>query len=524
MPTRRCCCGPCFIYFDDFDRPDNDVELLETDAEAAWEFCDDSTDWDLIVESGNTFLTNTVANATITLKKMVGNPYAILTGAFDPVEAAIYQVLVYKGTLADACDGEDYIVEFDLSAEPPMVRIKQGGTTLAEEEFLTGAAAASFGICVTDNMIEAYVENSPIVRACGITTTKHWFALRSVTEDTKWDWIEYSDHYHNNSTCPKCRFGCFPDRALLGFQWTITDIGNSECDECPTTVSASVMIDSETTKCDAVYESEQVVIPLVNCEGPLGSDNAEITLQWFVDCTDPDNIEVRWLATVSGVAFGDPGEITILYPRGTKAIEITYSDRAIDVPFTCDGSTGACCLGGAKFSVVPITDDSCCVETEGLALEAKTTNIEDPLPPCPFLEEKICTLVSMASGKQIEVAPTTCKACTECSRPRRLNEVTMMLIPDGELRTKAAETILNDEGVGSDLAKVFGMFADTNMSCGCSGLKDILNTWTIQQIRANKSMVVGRIYSEAQKRNLPVVRSVISGLLEVVLLKNTLIG
>lgn len=362
MPTRRCCCGPCFVYFDDFDRPDNDVELLETDAEAAWEFCDNSTDWDLIVESGNTFLTNTVANATITLKKMVGNPYAILTGAFDPVEAAIYQVLVYKGTLADACDGEDYIVEFDLSTEPPTIRIKQGGSTLAEEEFLTGAAAASFGICVTDNMIEAYVENSPIVRACGITTTKHWFALRSVTEDTKWDWIEYSDHYHHNRRCPKCSFSCFPDAALVGFQWTINDIGDSECDECPTTVSASVMIDSDTTKCDAVYESEQVVIPLVNCEGPLGSDNAEITLQWFVDCTDPDNIEVRWLATVSGVAFGDPGEITILYPRGTNASDIEYSDRAIDVPFTCDGSAGACCLGGATFTVTPITSDSCCSE------------------------------------------------------------------------------------------------------------------------------------------------------------------
>lgn len=528
MPPRFCCCD-CFTYEEDFIRVPSNSDELEPD----WEACGPWSDWTIAP------LVNTAANAVIVLKHMVGNPYGILTGGIEAIEGAIYQILVFQGSPdPDACVGSpDYVVEIEFESDTNgFIRIKDATDVLEEAEFSTSTPDVDFRVCVSDNLIEAKTETSDTIRHCA-TTTKYWFALKGVTVGTIWEWIKYEDHYLNNAACPRCeKPPCFEDfnRAIAGFTIKIEFIGPgtniSPCGDgvtnsCADTVAEfDVLLSEDQDKCqreltfivdpDNPDPSSHSVPGPHNC-GIFGSTSVPFVT---LNCETPGII--AWSMSFLPDDQTGEGETQWYheFPSGTPPEGISAYRQAW---ITDTGDGHACNYEDALITVTPIVVSGCCSEpAEILAMEAQN-HLTDP---CPFLEGNTCGIASMLTETPIQVDAATCKACEACSRPRRLNEVTITLLPEGDIRDKAVKSMLNEEGVGTDLSKVFGIFAEANMSCGCSGLKDILNTWTYDQIRANKTKVIDRIYSEAQKRKLKVHRIVISSILEAVLLKNRTIG
>ena len=265
----NCCCD-CYVYLEDFVRPNDDVELLEPD----WESCDSWGNWEIQRDVNNLpYLTNINANATITLKHMVGNPCTVsyqkscghlkVVSKYTPGD--VQQIIVFKGTEENACGAEDYLVELESTGnQSGKISIKKGGTELRSAIWclpFDSDNIITWHVCVDDEFLEAWVDGEMHqdregggVCDCETTDTEclglarlrecvnpdnYWFAIRGVTADTIFRQVRYEDHFLHNEVCPKCTVPCCFDGIddfnqlgldILGFIVTIKNIQSSECD------------------------------------------------------------------------------------------------------------------------------------------------------------------------------------------------------------------------------------------------------------------------------------------------------
>jgi len=359
MPTKRCCCGsPCYEYYDNFSRPpDQDVEDLEPD----WEVCGDWTDWTI------TPLVNTVANAKLVLKHMVGNPYGILEGKWNVQEGDVHLVHVFQGTESDACSGSpDYTVRFEwLTDNDVRIQIKQGSSVIAEKIAFTPTTEVSWNVCVGEGAIEANIQgNSTVTRACE-SPSSFWFAIGAETVGTEWTETRYSDHFNNNNTCPRCtRDCCFPDHegTIVGFTVTIEGIEDGDSCSCSDTVSFDVGITSDLLRCEC---NTAFVMNPTNPDpnsrffsGPHGCGGARTAPNIGLQCTP--GVGIVWTLTlVPEDGFQGETQYQKTFPWGTKPQDIkAYIENLL----VSDGDGQSCNYSSVAVTFNPIVATGCCTE------------------------------------------------------------------------------------------------------------------------------------------------------------------
>jgi hypothetical protein len=141
---------------------------------------------------------------------------------------------------------------------------------------------------------------------------------------------------------------------------------------------------------------------------------------------------------------------------------------------------------------------------------------------CPHLNDGTCEMLSLIAGVQVKTINATCHKCLTCSRPQRLNENNIGLLPEDSIKAATEAMVSGGTSIGDDLAVVFGAFAEKKQGCGCSGIKDALNTLTVEQVHDQKKQIVSRISREAAKRGIPFAKTAVRVALESVLLKHKL--
>ena len=412
MPTRRCCCGPCYTYgpenfvrYDEFDVRTTDASYLEPD----WEVCGSWSDWQLNIVGITGQLENTTPGAKIVLKHMVGNPYGILQGHIQLIEDSIYRIHVFHGTLADPCSGENLVVEIEwLNSTDGIIRIMSGSTVLQFDEF-TADSDTNFEVCVGDGIIEARTDESLTIRHCFEGSADgYWFALEGDTTGssvTQWEEIYYSDHWEHNKTCPRCsQHCCFPEygQVIVGFTITIHGIGEGtdvDCD-CAESVSFEVTLheDQDPCACDLYYyinpvilDEETGVVTGDYVTGPHDCDNARSYPSVRMgDCRI--NGDIDWLLSFIPDDIGQ-GEVQfpVTFPAGTAPSAIR-SDH-LDVFDSGDGES--CNYDNAWVSFEPILANGCCSET----IEEVGTVVSEKIKELPYKDHS--ALIEQLRGLRI---------------------------------------------------------------------------------------------------------------------------
>lgn len=403
MPTRRCCCGPCYTFVEDFVRPGDDVELLVDH----WHDCGDFSDWTITeLTPGNGLLENTVAGAKLILDEMVGHPYGILRVHIQITPGAIYRVHVYHGTFSDPCTGETTVVEVECGpdANEGILRIIQGSTTLDEVEF-SGIADDDLLICVGDRIIEASLTStSDTLRYCG-TVSGYWFALEGVTHTdnpgeqiTQWSDLQYSDHWEHDKRCPRCsRHCCFPlfNKVIAGFNVTISGIAEGtagDC-ECETLMEFFLEVEPDTDLCECVT-AYSINGANGTVAGPHGCPGLSENTSQPIITMDCDN-ETRLISWQFDMFILDDGDSEI-HAQTTFDPDTDPDDiRATGLTFYDTGNGESCNYESATITFTPVLVDDCCSEVieVGTEVRAKLTEL-------PAADHD--ALIEMLRGLQIE--------------------------------------------------------------------------------------------------------------------------
>lgn len=364
MPTKRCCCGPCYTYSEDFIRDPSNAEELEPD----WETCSGTLDWSEWTLTPGA-LTNTVANAVLVLKHMVGNPYGILTGEIEAIAGVIYRIHVFYGEVDDACGDSDTIVEIEFIEEDEgVIRILQNEVMVEEAEFSPPTGDVLFTICVGDRMIEAATDSSDTIRYC-VEATNYWFAIEGETTGTVWNQIDYSDQWEHDKRCPRCsKHCCFQGHngVIAGFDIILHGVADgTDCDECFEELpSFRVELSADDDKCDCLLtfivnpDSENPDDHYVDGPHPCttlglgGRSLPSVTM----DCRFGDII---WtLDFVPEWTTETPVQFTKTFVAGTAPTAIL--DTHLDVFDSGDGES--CNYDDAWIEFVPVVVRGCCSE------------------------------------------------------------------------------------------------------------------------------------------------------------------
>jgi hypothetical protein len=343
------CCGPCYLFRDDFDRADT------TNLGSDWEEC--VGDWEIVDEE---LTTASGAGSVVVLKHMVGNPVGFLRGEvkFLDCAGAIYRMYVFYGSSGTACSGgSDYIVEIEVvDDDNGLIRIL-GGTSAQNAEVVVGGDTLEFQICVSDDELEVTTNGSVTyidgwLVLCELAFTHYWFALGSNSSTQGyWLWAEYEDHYDHNVLCPKCRLPpCWPleDKSLLGFHFLIEGISDGTQCSCPSTLEATIMIPEDTNPCASYLVSE--VKELAHPGG--GFLCATTDGIWTLHC-DESGITISFALQPS---VGTEVDWFMSWPPGTSIDDITVED----FPITDPGDGKSCDYRSATLTLTPIIGNGCC--------------------------------------------------------------------------------------------------------------------------------------------------------------------
>lgn len=142
---------------------------------------------------------------------------------------------------------------------------------------------------------------------------------------------------------------------------------------------------------------------------------------------------------------------------------------------------------------------------------------------CPHSINNTCEIASSISGLSIPIDEPTCKMCSSCPRPRRLNAhtITLALVYKPDLDESHLRSIVDglSPAFGTRLSNTLSLLFQESEGCGtCTGHKDILDVWTPSYIRSHLEGVIDWLQIEAKKRHLPFFRPAVRILLKTLLL------
>jgi hypothetical protein len=141
---------------------------------------------------------------------------------------------------------------------------------------------------------------------------------------------------------------------------------------------------------------------------------------------------------------------------------------------------------------------------------------------CPHNIDNTCEIASSIAEIAVPIDESTCLACTNCPRSRRLNAhtITLALVYKPDLDPVYLRSVVDghSHGFGTRLSNTLSIFFQESEGCACKGHKDILDVWTPSYIRKNMEGVINWLQSEAKNRNLPFFRPAARILLNTLLL------
>jgi hypothetical protein len=359
MPTKRCCCGPCYEYSDGFQRTSNDETLLEPD----WEVCGgDWTDWEINPSSpAFTGIVSRASDSKMVLKHMVGHPYGIFTATIEAdTVGQKFRIYAFHGSLGTPCGSPtDTYTEIEvIDTNEITQRIVVGGSVEFEESYVVTDATLIWTVCMGDNLFESSVSGGLTQRYCG-TASGYWFAIGAGSSTvTKWSEITYSDHYLHNTTCPRCaRSCCFPtvNRTIAAFDVTIADIESNNC-TCLESVSVRV-----TLQTGVGFEDQCGCNPsfAATVTGPHDcfAGNSQISVVLLCNATTGEKtLQLQILPDDNG-----QNEWNWFKGFGSSALP---EDMRIDDDYDSSdpGDEGSCRYENATITVTPVVVAGCCDE------------------------------------------------------------------------------------------------------------------------------------------------------------------
>ena len=358
MPTKRCCCGPCYTYTDGFQRAGNDETLLEPD----WEVCGDWTDWEINPTSpAFTGIVTRQSDSKMVLKHMVGHPYGILTATIEAdTVGQIYRIYALHGSFGTPCGSPSttYCEIEVVDTNEITQRIIVGGATEFEETYTVNDATLIWTVCISENLIESAVSGGLTQRYCG-EPAGYWFAIGAGSATvTKWSEVHYSDHYLNNSTCPRCsRSCCFPtvNRTIGAFDVTISGIESENC-TCLSEVSARLTIAtglnlSDQCSCAPRFEA--------SITGPHDCGAANSVLRVAFDCDETTGTKGLSLQIIPDDGGSNEWQWTKGFGSGALPEDIRIDD---DYTSSSSGDEQSCRYASATITVTPVVVSGCCDE------------------------------------------------------------------------------------------------------------------------------------------------------------------
>jgi len=373
MPTKRCCCGPCYTYTDSFQRTSNDETLLEPD----WEVCaKDWSGWEINPSSpAFTGIVSRASDSKMVLKHMVGNPYGLLTATIEAdTVGQKFRIYAFHGAFGDPCGTPtDNYAEIEVVDTNEITqRIVIGGFPELEETYTVGDPTLIWTVCMGDNLFESSVSGGLTQRHCG-TPTGYWFAIGAGSSTvTKWQTITYSDHWLNNRTCPRCGNSCcFPtvSRTISAFDVTISGIESENC-ACLPSVEARLTIASGLNLSDQCSCSPRFEATIT---GPHDCGAADSVLRVAFDCDETTGTKGLSLQIIPD--DGGLNEWTWTKGFGSTALP---EDIRIDDDYTSSssGDEQSCRYANATITVTPVIGEGCCdeaIEPMGMMIQTSAT-------------------------------------------------------------------------------------------------------------------------------------------------------
>lgn len=135
-------------------------------------------------------------------------------------------------------------------------------------------------------------------------------------------------------------------------------------------------------------------------------------------------------------------------------------------------------------------------------------------PRCPFKRYDAgnmleCGLIADLTHYPAPTNRETCNACLGADRRFALNEFTIHLMHEDvpqEIQEKLIAQLSDPDmpGIGTELQRLFRSFGfSPNHNCGCGGTKDLLNAWSIAEIKAKEDDIVRLIADNARHHGIP---------------------
>ena len=126
---------------------------------------------------------------------------------------------------------------------------------------------------------------------------------------------------------------------------------------------------------------------------------------------------------------------------------------------------------------------------------------------CPHLNNDICELASWLSNKVCITTPEECKACSRCSKPQDVNEVTTALAGIEE----------SDEGPGTTLHRIITWFIPQPAGCSCANRVNVMNVWGRDRCLQELPTILSWLRESALDNNYPYSEYVIGAVVKTIL-------
>jgi len=377
MPTRRCCgCGPCYRFFDLFDREDS------TDIGEDYEVCSGAFE----IASSELW-----GEGEFVVKHSVGTPpFGYMQVELYIIEGVTYRIEAYKGTVANPCSGAttSYLEVECLTDSTFNLRLSGGDGYRActlNPEYVDQPIPITY--CLSDDMQSMFV---PTTYAIGLVTgsdsgdpnnicvggpaTGKYFQISVSGGEGRIAVIRYFEHreYRGNADCPYCVLPrcCFPDfeDVIVGFNVTVHNIGDSESTcECQSTITFDVWIppDESKCKCELRFYTNPTADPLEETTpGPHGCPYGETIVQFAMTCTEEGGICIAIDLILDGPTQSEYNYTTRCFPIGTapEDVLVTLADPIVLSP-TGIGDEQLCIMEDSYITFTPyVSSNGCCAE------------------------------------------------------------------------------------------------------------------------------------------------------------------
>lgn len=131
-----------------------------------------------------------------------------------------------------------------------------------------------------------------------------------------------------------------------------------------------------------------------------------------------------------------------------------------------------------------------------------------PINPntCPYYDHEIesCNIITLLS-EQPGFTPSqeTCQACSRCSSPQRVNEVTRAVADNLRKDSHLPKLYSVGNGPGSILSSWLEWFITADPECDCENRAQIMDAWGPDGCRRNVNLIIHWLRSSASIKGIP---------------------